>query len=282
MRTILLSLLLLVFAPWASTYALATTNDSTAGFVTRPLPASSPDPQGAERHKQLAELAFARKDYAEALRHYHHVFLTYPTAAVYYNMALCHSNMGQVHDAILAYERALLEEPTMPEARHNLRLMYATTKDGLSDGRALRSIDDFCYQLPASTLSWIVVGLWLFMLLSFLVFRLGTSIMSRRWGFYAFLLFTAMWLLTLAMLAHQYYYQGIAQRRAIINTTQELKPTPTGQGNTIAILHEGTAIILKGEALGHWQEVSLGDGRTGWLPITTFTTVVPQKTLATQ
>lgn len=280
MRKLLLALFLLTLVPGLT--SLRASVDSTAEFVERPLPASSPDVKGAERHKQLAELAFARKDYAEALRHYQHVFLTYPTAAVYYNMALCYANMEKTHEAILYYERALLEEPTMPEARHNLRLAYATTKDALSDGRALRVVDDFCYSFSANTLSWATVVVFALMLMSFLIFRLAPRSIHRRIGFYVFLALSLLWLLLVAMLAHQHYYQAVAHKRAIINTTQELKPTPTGQGNTIAILHEGTAVILKGNPLGHWQEVSLGDGRTGWLPITTFTTVVPQATIATQ
>lgn len=249
------------------------------GFIERVADGTAPDSLAAQRNKELAELAFDRQDYAEALRNYEHVYLTYPTAVVLYNMALCYREMERIDQAILHYERALLLEPTMQQARHNLRLLYATTKDGLSDGRALPFWDNIAYAYDIDTWSVLSLVVFTMMLLGFMLFRLGSKVGYRRLGFYATLLLLFVWVFILAMIAHQYYYRSVAENRAIVTTIrQELKPTPTGQGNSITTLHEGTAVLLQGQALGHWQEVLLGDGRRGWLPQGTFTKVLPEAT----
>lgn len=252
-------------------------DSATGEFIQRIADGSAPDTTAAKRNLKLAELAYNRKDFAEALRQYQYVLITYPTAATYYNLALCYSHTEQVEQAILHYEKALLIEPTMKEARHNLRLLYAQTKDALSDGRALPIVDEICYAIPASSLAYWILALFVLGLVSFLLFRLSPDVRLRRLGFYSALSLGFLWLFALAMLWHQYYYQGIAEQRAIVITRQDLKPTPTGQGNTILTLHEGTAVLLEGEALGHWQEVRLGDGRKGWLPLESFARVRVQR-----
>lgn len=276
-----ISMLLVAFVLHTSSilYAQSLEPDSTnSEFIARPTDSSAPDKAEAKRHQELARLAFDRQDYAEALRHYQHLFITYPSAQTYYNIAVCHSHMEQYELAILNYERALLLEPSMHEARHNLRLLYAETKDGLSDGRALPWLDDLCYSYSADTLVWVSVGLFACIVALFILFRLGSTLRQRQIAFYAMFPFVLLWFVPLAMLAHQYYYHKQAESRAIMTMKQELKPSPTGQGNSIITLHEGTAVFLLNKPLGHWQEVSLGDGRRGWLPLETFTRVQPEAT----
>lgn len=254
-------------------------SDSTAGFVKRPEASSTPDATGAKRHQQLASLAYERGDYAEALRHYQHVYITYPNASVLYNMALCYTQMEQLHEAVLHYERALLLDPTMPEARHNLRLLYATTKDGLGDGRALTALDNLCYSWSARSIAVFTLLFFILAAACALVFRLSDTPMRRRIAFYSMLLMGALWLFTLAMLAHQWYYQQVAERRAIILDKQELRSAPDPRAESIITLHEGTAVLLEDNNDNAWQEVSLADGRSGWLPKGAYTSVVPEQTI---
>lgn len=257
----------------------AQTDSLSAGFIERREDSTTPDSLGASEHQRLAQLAFERKDYAEALRHYEHVFITYPTARTYYNMALCYSKQERMAEAILHYERALLVDPTMPEARHNLRLAYASTQDALSDGRSLRFVDDLCYSL--NTRSWGYVALLLFALVVglFLFFRFAPRITWRRVAFYAMLALGACWLFALAMLAHQGYYQDVARSRAIIKDQCSLIPKTQELGAAPISLHEGTAVFLDGAQTAEGlQPVSLGDGRHGYLAPDAFYLVVEAPT----
>lgn len=248
---------------------------STDSMQQAPLPGDSiANTRSAREHQRLAELAFERKDYAEAVRHYEHVLSAKPNPTAYYNIALCYGKMEKLSESILAYERALLLEPTMREARHNLRIAYATTRDGLSDGRSLAFIDKVCYALSIESFGWIALALFTLMLIGILAFRLGESINTRRIGFYSAIIFALLWLIALAMVAHQYYYHKLGETRAIVQTKQDLFPTPTG-GNSLITLHEGTAVFVQGEAQGAMQEVSLADGRSGWVAVTSIVRVVP-------
>lgn len=279
MRKPIIALWSLCLILMAALPAFAQGSDSTVGFVERPEAASTPDATGAKRHQQLATLAYERGDYAEALRHYQHVYITYPNASVLYNMALCYTQMERLHEAILHYEQALLLEPTMTEARHNLRLLYATTKDGLGDGRALVVLDDLCYSWSGRSIAAFTLLFFILAATCALVFRLSNTPMRRRIAFYSMLFMGALWLFTLAMLAHQWYYQQVAERRAIILDKQELRTAPDPRAESIITLHEGTAVLLEDNNDSAWQEVSLADGRTGWLPKGAYTSVVPEQTI---
>lgn len=241
-----------------------------------PLPGDSiANTRSAQEHQRLAQLAFERKDYAEAVRHYEHVLSAQPNARAYYNIGLCFGKMENISESILAYERALLLEPTMQEARHNLRIAYATTRDGLSDGRSLSVIEKVCYALSIETFSWIAVALFALMLVGILVFRLGGSVGTRRKGFYSAIAVAILWLSALAIVAHQYYYHELGETRAIVQTKQDLFPSPMG-GNSLITLHEGTAVFVEGPAQGAMQEVSLADGRSGWIATASIVRVVPE------
>lgn len=228
---------------------------------------------------RMAMVAIEQNDYVAAIRHYEQLLPLNPSSTTYYNLGVCYTQAERPTDAIIAYERALLLDPSLKEARHNLRLLYTSTKDNLGDGRAFLWLDNICYAWSISTLTWISYALFSSVIILFLVFwsyRCQRAYKASRYSFFGACFITICWLFSIAFISHQLYYHSKDNSRAIIHQTQELKPTPTGQGNTITTLHEGTPIFLIDEPLGHFQKIALPDGRTGWLPQTSFTLVVPR------
>ncbi len=257
---------------------LHSTSNPVNGFIKKEEFSTAPDSLSAPKHENLARLAYHRGDYTEALRHYQHIFITYPTSKTYYNIALCYSKIGEIGKAILYYERALLLNPTLKQARHNLHLLYPQTKDGLSDGRAWLWLDNLCYSISSQVLTWLCILLFTIMALLYITFRLAKAIRIRELSFYILLPFSFVWLLCLAMLLHQSYYNYLSQSRAIVIQKQALMPNSAIGSNHIQILHEGSPVFFIGAAEGGWQEVSLSDGKRGWLPQESLISVQPTKT----
>ncbi len=208
---------------------------------------------------------YDQQDYAAAARIYEQEIAKSPTATSYHNLGVCYMAMDRLPDAILCYERALLLDPTLTETRHNLRLAYAQTIDGLSDGRTLELLDDLSYSLSSRALIILGCSLFALMLMLLIVFRLGGSIAVRKVAFYGAVVVLVLWLGCNAFIAHQWYYGGLARSRAIVTQPTVLFSSPEEHADKLLELNAGTALFVQ-ETMGDgWYSARLADGRQGWI-----------------
>lgn len=221
------------------------------------------------------EALYKRADYqgaTEILREEIHTLGATPKR--YYNLGVCYDHLKQPAQSLLAYERALWLDPTMTEARHNLRLGYAQMPSGLSDGRAFAILDDLCYALSRQTLMTIGTVLTLLFVGGLIIFRLGGTVLIRQVAFYSAVAMLLLWLFVGAMIAHHWYYRGIGLTRAIIIEATSLKVTPSST-ETLLDLPAGSPLKLEGYE-GEWARVSLYDGREGYILSRTVEGVVAE------
>ncbi len=256
---------------------------ATTALSSTTVSAQSDSIEGRPQSAKVALSLAQQQNYGQAIRQYEQIIQTNPSAINLYNLGVCYNEVGRTKDAIIAYEKALLLNPSLKEARHNVRLAYASTKDAFSDGRSFSWLDDFCYSLKLSTLKALACFFFMLLVISVLSLwgcrRKGLVLKSQIiFGFGIAVLI--LWVLSLSMVAHQIYYHKMSMKRAIMNQTQELKSSYEEQGNPIETLHEGTAIFILGKQTEPIQEVRLADGRKGYLPSSTFTPIVPNSTQA--
>lgn len=194
------------------------------------------------------------------------------TAERYYNLGVCYERLSQGARSLLSYERALWLDPTMSQARHNLRLGYAQSPSGLSDGRAIGFVDDICYALSRPALMVVGLVLTLLMVVGLIIFRLGATVLRRQVAFYTAVGLACLWLLVGAMIAHQWHYGKVSAQRALVIEGTRLQSSPSS-AEPITALPAGSPLRL--ESLGDgWAHVSLYDGRSGYVPSHTIEAVV--------
>jgi SH3-like domain-containing protein len=56
----------------------------------------------------------------------------------------------------------------------------------------------------------------------------------------------------------------------IISPAVTVKSTPADNGNDLFVLHEGSKVEILDSSLKEWCEVSIADGKVGWIPKKTF------------
>ena len=56
----------------------------------------------------------------------------------------------------------------------------------------------------------------------------------------------------------------------IITPAVTVKSTPTDNGNDLFVLHEGSKVEIRDSSLKEWCEVSIADGKVGWIPKKAF------------
>lgn len=191
------------------------------------------------------------------------------SAALYCNAGNAYAKSGNVPMAILYYERALKADPSYEDAAYNLELMNSRIQDRIDtvpEFFLTKWMKDISYLMDSD--AWAIVALVLLglTLAMFLLFLLAPSVAGRRTGF-----FTGLVLLVFMCFALGF---SISQKKAYMNADEAIvmrpvvsvKSSPSAEASKdLFILHEGTKVTVL-DQVGTWNNISLADGRQGWLP----------------
>ena len=237
----------------------------------------------AKPWEQAASL-YDGKDYKQAITRYEQLLQQEgPRAGIYYNLASCYYQLGDLGHARLYIERSLQLDPRDEAAQANRQLIRAKSIDRLADGKGWveRTGEQMAYALP----------LPLLIVLSLLLFALAAAAFVRFFltlnGLFAHFLDTglgslALSFFTLALILHWVHEQHEASHRAVI-IHPEVSVFASGDADAEALfsLHEGTLIRIKGEPSTALQRIpiTLPDGRHGWIPNPSLEYVVPRPAL---
>ena len=206
-------------------------------------------------------------DYAAAVTAYQAIENRgYSSARLYYNMGNAYYKQGQIGRAILYYNRALVVSPSMDDARHNLEIAEAQTKDNIAVvpefflNRYMRTLRS---AISCSAWSAMSVAFFGVMLLFLLIFLLGSRIKVRKVGFYGAVVSLLLFVVVTIF--------GISARNSIIDrpaaivmsSAISVKSSPDRAATDLFVLHEGTKVEVSSEVDG-WSEITIADGKKGW------------------
>ena len=206
-------------------------------------------------------------DYAAAVTAYQAIENRgYSSSRLYYNMGNAYYKQGQIGRAILYYNRALVVSPSMDDARHNLEIAEAQTKDNIAVvpefflNRYMRTLRS---AISCSAWSAMSVAFFGVMLLFLLIFLLGSRIKVRKVGFYGAVVSLLLFVVVTIF--------GISARNSIIDrpaaivmsSAISVKSSPDRAATDLFLLHEGTKVEVSSEVDG-WSEITIADGKKGW------------------
>lgn len=187
---------------------------------------------------------------------------------VYCNTGDAYFRDGNYPRAILNYERALKVDPSYKDARYNLEMANSRIQDKIEEVPEfflkgwLRKV---CYLLSSNTwavLSLLFLGLALGMLL---LFQTAGSSTWRKVGFFSAIVLALLMLLSFAFARWERNDYINADKAIVVKAVSSVKSSPTDGGATdLFVLHEGTKVRLL-DQVGSWRNISLSDGRQGWI-----------------
>ena len=191
------------------------------------------------------------------------------SAALYCNTGNAYAKSGNVPMAILYYERALKADPSYEDAAYNLELMNTRIQDRIDP------VPEFFLKKWLSAISyimnsdaWAIVSLVLLglTLAMFLLFLLAPSVAGRRTGFFIGLVLLVFMSFALGFSISQKKTYMNADKAIVMRPVVSVKSSPsTESSKDLFILHEGTKVTVL-DQVGTWNNISLADGRQGWLP----------------
>ena len=191
------------------------------------------------------------------------------SAALYCNTGNAYAKSGNVPMAILYYERALKADPSYEDAAYNLELMNTRIQDRIDP------VPEFFLKKWLSAISyimnsdaWAIVSLVLLglTLAMFLLFLLAPSVAGRSTGFFTGLVLLVFMSFALGFSTSQKKTYMNADKAIVMRPVVSVKSSPSAESSKdLFILHEGTKVTVI-DQVGTWNNISLADGRQGWLP----------------
>ena len=216
---------------------------------------------------QGANQAYIDGDYSVAAQLYSQIEDGgYYSARLYYNMGNTYFKIGNLGKAILYYNRALVVSPSMDDARYNLEIAEAQTKDKITEVPQFflnRWIERL--QRTMSCTAWSVVSLVLLgtALALLLIFLLSSPLSLRKAGFYGTIISALLFIVTTAFALSERSRILNREDAIVMSSAISVKSSPDSQATDLFVLHEGTKVTISSEIEG-WAEVTIADGKKGW------------------
>lgn len=217
-----------------------------------------------------ANQAYVEGRWADAVADYELISgMGLESAVLYCNTGDAWFKDGNIPMAILFYERALKIDPSYSDARYNLELLNSTIQDRIDivpEFILKVWAKDICYIMDSDAWAvWFLVFVALTLGLV-LLFLLAPTAAGRRTGFFTGIVTLLFAVSSLSFSIWQRNDYMDADSAIVMRPVTSVKSSPSAEASKdLFILHEGTKVRIL-DTVGKWNNISLADGRQGWLP----------------
>ncbi|MCM1300197.1 MAG: tetratricopeptide repeat protein [Alistipes senegalensis] len=238
-----------------------------------PQPAADGQPVALDKETparlwDAANTAYIDGDYHAATKSYEQLVARgYGSSKLFYNLANSYFKQERIGRAILFYRRALRLDPGNADARYNLAVAEARTKDRIERVPEFFLTEWFrSIRRTMSSTAWSVLSLAALAcgLAAFLLYLLAQRLSMRKAGFYGTLAAAAVFVLTTCFAASERRDQLDRTEAVVMASSAAVSSAPDKSATDLFILHEGTTVQIVGR-LDKWSEVTIADGKKGWI-----------------
>lgn len=194
---------------------------------------------------------------------------------LYYNLANSCFKDNQLGKAILFYHRAQRMSPGNDDIRYNLHVAESRTKDKIEQIPEFflsKWIRDVRHTMSCTAWSIISLVALAAALGLFLLYLLASRMTLRKAGFYGTIVTSLLFVVS--------SWFALGERREMLDDSQgvvmtssaAVKSSPDKSATDLFVLHEGTLVEIS-DRLDGWCEVTISDGKKGWLEARTIETI---------
>ena len=219
--------------------------------------------------KAEGDSAYMRNDFAAAIEIYEALLQNGEAPEVYYNLGNSYYKSGDIARAILNYERALLLAPGNADIRANLEVARAKTIDKVTPVPEI-----FFVAWTKSLINCLSVDAWakygiaffLLLLVSLALFFFSKQTRWKKAGFFCGLVSLVFTIVCNVFAAQQKSALTQRNKAIIVAPSVTVRSTPSESGTSLFVLHEGCKVEIKDNTMHEWKEITLEDGKVGWVP----------------
>ena len=220
--------------------------------------------------KSEGDSAYIRNDFASAIQIYESLLRKGEAADVYYNLGNSYYKVNEIAKAILNYERALLLQPGNGDIRANLEIARSKTVDKVETVPEVFFVTWTKALINSMSVdAWAVCGVVSFLLLivSLYFFIFSKQVVLKKVGFITGIVFLIVVVMTNVFAFKQKKELLNRDSAIIMNPSVTVRSTPSENGTSLFILHEGHKVNIKDDSMKDWKEIRLEDGKVGWVPV---------------
>ena len=223
---------------------------------------------GINQTKHDADVLYKKGHYAAAVQAYEFLLQKGASANLYYNLGNSYYKQDSITKAVIAYERALRLSPSDEDIKFNLQLAQSKTIDNIAPASEmffvtwykslvnLLSIDGWAW-ISILSLLIIICGMGVFLWVKKLNFRKTlTKLLVVPIFTFIFSLFFAF---QQKIIVSSHNFAIVTSPSVVVKTA------PDAAASKAFIIHEGTKVEILDKSMDQWWEVTLEDGRRGWI-----------------
>ena len=225
--------------------------------------------QDAEILFEEANRVYAQGDYQSAVDLYLKIINQgVESGEVYFNLGNAYYKLDQIGPSILYYEKAKKYIEGDAALEQNLTLAQLKIVDKI-DSIPKLFIEEWWYEIihftSINTMLWITFSLFTLSILLIIIqiFYNRPAIRRVMW------IFITIFLIMAILSVSRIYQFETSDFGVILEEKVSVFSEPGLSGTEVFILHEGTKVSIN-RRLDDWYEISIPDGKTGWLKSNTL------------
>ena len=220
--------------------------------------------------KAEGDSAYIRNDFASAIQIYESLLRKGESADVYNYLGNSYYKINEIAKAILNYEKALLLQPGNGDIRANLEIARGKTVDKVEVVPEIFFVTWTKALINSMSVdSWAIWGIVSFLLLivSLYFFIFSKQVVLKKVGFITGIIFLIVVVMANVFASKQKEELLNRDTAIIMSPSVTVRSTPSENGTSLFILHEGHKVNIKDDSMKDWKEIRLEDGKVGWVPV---------------
>lgn len=234
---------------------------------------------------QQADSAYNKENYRLAVELYNQVLQqTGRNSEVYYNLGNAYYRMGEIAQAVLAYERSLRVDPSNGDALANLEFVRSRLQDKPEDNNSLltRAHNKVVTSMTANGWAWTAFIVFLLLLGFAASYIFSSNVLVRKAGFFGglILLFLVIYFIVVAHDAARRLNDHTEAIVTVPSTLLNSVPRQPKQTEKVVPLHEGTKVEIidsvstpDDPVSPRWYNVKINGSNSAWLRATDVTRI---------
>jgi len=191
----------------------------------------------------------------------------YESEELFFNLGNAYYRLNQIGYAILNYEKALKLSPGDEDAKYNLAIAHAKTKDKIEVMPKPFFTEwwhSFINLFSVSGWTILTYIFYLIFLSSIALYFFAREIKIQKYSFFSSLILGGIFFFTAFMLLMKLNYENNFHFGIVVENSAAAKLSPYENSNDAFIIHEGTKVTLE-DKVDNWIKIKLPDGKVGWL-----------------
>lgn len=217
--------------------------------------------------------AYDSKQYKKAVEMYERALRDGESAQLRYNLGNAYYRLNDRAHAVLNYERALKLDPGNNDARFNLKLVNEKSKINEHTGSNYLTniIKGWVSHLSSNNWAMIALALFVLMLASIASYRIASSVVVQKIGFFGAFVMGLLALLALASSYYMYHHTTKTTYAIVMTDKAHANKSPHNGEKEEFKLPSGTKVEIidsinnQNSADGVWYNIETTDKKTGWM-----------------